>query len=67
MTRRKRRAKLLSMEVLLANDRDFRQQAVKDALQAVLERKITVFWERRPGARTESRTGYRAGVTRGAW
>ncbi len=61
MTTRKHRAKLVSGEELLAGDRDFLKQAVKDALQEVLEGEMTELLGAAPGERTEGRNGYRAG------
>jgi len=61
MTTRKHRAKLVSAEELLAGDRDFLKQAVKDALQEVLEGEMTELLGAAPGERTEGRNGYRAG------
>jgi putative transposase len=61
MTTRKRNTKLMSAEALLAGDRDFLKQAVKDALQEVLEGEMTEFLGASPGERTEGRNGYRAG------
>ena len=61
MTTRKRNTKLMSAEVLLAGDRDFLKQAVKDALQEVLEGEMTEFLGASPSERTEGRNGYRAG------
>jgi putative transposase len=61
MTTRKRNTKLMSAEALLAGDRDFLKQAVKDALQEVLEGEMTEFLGASPGERTEGRNGYRSG------
>ena len=61
MTTRKRNTKLISAEALLAGDRDFLKQAVKDALQEVLEGEMTEFLGASPGERTEGRNGYRSG------
>jgi putative transposase len=61
MTTRKHKAKLLSAEAMLASDRDFLKQAVKAALQEVLEGEMTQFLSAEPGERTEARNGYRAG------
>jgi transposase-like protein len=52
---------LISAEALLAGDRDFLKQAVKDALQEVLEGEMTEFLGASPGERTEGRNGYRSG------
>ena len=57
MTTRKRNTKLISAEALLAGDRDFLKQAVKDALQEVLEGEMTEFLGASPGERTEGRNG----------
>ena len=43
MTTSEHRAKLLSAEALLAGERDFLKQAVRDALQEVLEAEMTEF------------------------
>jgi transposase-like protein len=51
----------MSAEALLAGDRDFLKQAVKDALQEVLEGEMTEFLGASPGERTEGRNGYRSG------
>jgi len=61
MTTRKHKAKLVSAEEMLAGDRDFLKQAVKDALQEVLEGEMSEFLGAAPGERTEGRNGYRAG------
>jgi len=61
MTTRKRNTKLMSAEALLAGDRDFLKQAVKDALQEVLEGEMTEFLGASPSERTEGRNGYRSG------
>lgn len=61
MTTRKRNTKLMSAEALMAGDRDFLKQAVKDALQEVLEGEMTEFLGASPSERTEGRNGYRAG------
>lgn len=61
MTTRKHKGKLLSAEALLAGDRDFLKQAVKDALQEVLEGEMSEFLGAAPGERTQGRNGYRAG------
>ena len=61
MTTRKRNTKLKSAEALLAGDRDFLKQAVKDALQEVLKGEMTEFLGASPGERTEGRNGYRSG------
>jgi putative transposase len=61
MTTKKRNTKLMSAEALLAGDRDFLKQAVKDALQEVLEGEMTEFLGASPGERTEGRNGYRSG------
>lgn len=61
MTTRKRNTKLMSAEALMAGDRDFLKQAVKDALQEVLEGEMTEFLGASPNERTEGRNGYRAG------
>ncbi len=61
MTTRKHKGKPLPVEALLADDRDFLKQAVKDALQEVLEGEMTEFLGAAPGERTDGRNGYRAG------
>ena len=61
MTTRKRNTKLMSAEAMLSGDRDFLKQAVKDALQEVLEGEMTEFLGASPGERTEGRNGYRSG------
>lgn len=61
MTTRKHKAKLVSAEELVAGDRDFLKQAVKEALQEVLEGEMTELLGAAPGERTEGRNGYRAG------
>jgi len=61
MTTKKHKAKLLSAEEMLAGDRDFLKQAVKDAIQEVLEGEMSEFLGAAPGERTEGRNGYRAG------
>jgi transposase-like protein len=59
MTTRKRNTKLMPAEALLAGDRDSLKQAVKDALQEVLEGEMTEFLGAAPGERTDGRSGYR--------
>lgn len=61
MTTRKHKGKLLPVEAMLAGDPDFLKQAIKDAMQAVLEGEMTEFLGAEPGERTEARNGYRAG------
>ena len=61
MTTSKHKGKLLPVEAMLAGDRDFLKQAVKDALQEVLEGEMTEFLGAEPGERTEARNGYRSG------
>jgi len=61
MTTRKHKAKLVSAEDLLGGDRDFLKQAVKEALQEVLEGEMTELLGAAPCERTEGRNGYRAG------
>lgn len=61
MSTRKHKGELLSAEALLAGDRDFLKQAVKDALQEVLEGEMSEFLGAAPGERAEARSGYRAG------
>lgn len=61
MTTRKHKAKLLPVEAMLADDQDFLKQAIKDAMQAVLEGEMTEFLGAAPGERTDERNGYRAG------
>jgi len=61
MTTMKRNTKLMSAEAMLSGDRDFLKQAVKDALQEVLEGEMTEFLGASPGERTEGRNGYRSG------
>jgi transposase-like protein len=51
----------MSAEAMLSGDRDFLKQAVKDALQEVLEGEMTEFLGASPGERTEGRNGYRSG------
>ena len=61
MTTSKHKGKLLPVEAMLAGDPDFLKQAVKDALQGVLEGEMTEFLGAEPGERTEARNGYRSG------
>lgn len=61
MTTRKHKTKLLPVEAMLAGDHDFLKQAIKDAMQAVLEGEMTEFLGAAPGERTDERNGYRAG------
>lgn len=61
MTTSKHRGKLLPVEAMLAGDPDFLKQAVKDALQEVLEGEMSEFLGAGPGERTEARNGYRSG------
>lgn len=61
MTTKKHKGKLLPVEAMLAGDEDFLKQAIKDAMQAVLEGEMTEFLGAAPGERTEERNGYRAG------
>lgn len=61
MTTRKHKAKLLPVEAMLAGDEDFLKQAIKDAMQAVLEGEMTELLGAAPAERTEARNGYRAG------
>jgi transposase-like protein len=61
MTTKKRNTKLISAEAMLSSDRDFLKQAVKDALQEVLEGEMTEFLGAAPRERTDGRSGYRAG------
>lgn len=61
MTTSKHKGKLLPVEAMLAGDQDFLKQAIKDAMQAVLEGEMTEFLGAAPGERTDERNGYRAG------
>lgn len=61
MTTRKHKTKLLPVEAMLEGDQDFLKQAIKDAMQAVLEGEMTEFLGAAPGERTDERNGYRAG------
>lgn len=61
MTTSKHKGKLLPVEAMLAGDHDFLKQAIKDAMQAVLEGEMTEFLGAAPGERTDERNGYRAG------
>jgi len=57
MTTRKHKAKLLPVEAMLAGDQDFLKQAIKHAMQAVLEGEMTEFLGAAPGERTDERNG----------
>lgn len=61
MTTRKSKAKLSSVEALVAGDRDLMKSLLKEALQEVLESEMTEHLGAKPGERTEGRNGYRAG------
>lgn len=61
MTTSKHKGKLLPVEAMLSGNPDFLKQAVKEALQEVLEGEMTEFLGAESGERTEGRNGYRAG------
>lgn len=57
----KRKSSVVSIEGLVAQDRDFLKELLKESLQEVLEAEMAEALGATPGQRTEGRMGYRSG------
>ena len=61
MTQEKSTQTQAKLKALIAEDKNFLRESVREAMQQILEAEMTDTVGARPGERTEERLGYRAG------